>query len=153
MGRSWGEAGEYERARVRVQAFRCASGLGNPTSQDGASCFMSWGMSDSRQRTIYECPRVKAVSEEDALAAWQSALKSSQVLEMGQGWLEKLQHGFRPARVRVGWVENALRVLAELEDGDIFNPSVGMNEYAYAVGDVFEIFCVLWDRNRTGNFM
>lgn len=97
-------------------------------------------MDDMVSQAIYECARIKEISEEDPLEEWRSIFLNLQILEMGQGWLKKLQEGFRPARVRMGWAKKELRVLAEIEDADIFNPSVGMNEYAYALGDVFEIF-------------
>jgi len=42
--------------------------------------------------------------------------------------------------VRTGWRENSLRVLAELEDADIFTSATSHNQRMWELGDVLEIF-------------
>src|SRR4051812_42355417 len=61
-------------------------------------------------------------------------------LKMQQGWRSKLQKGFLPATVRVGWTKTAMIIEAELGDCDMFNPATKFNDVAFPLGDVFEIF-------------
>lgn len=61
-------------------------------------------------------------------------------LPLMQAWGEKPEERFRPADVRVGVRDDALWVLAELDDDDVFNPVTAFNEAAFQRGDVFEMF-------------
>lgn len=69
-------------------------------------------------------------------------MKTSFAVEwrMGQAWLPKPEANWKPAVVRAGWTARGLRVEAELDDLDVFNPARDFNEVAYTQGDVFEIF-------------
>ncbi len=57
-----------------------------------------------------------------------------------QAWLDELAAGFSPARVRTGWRGNSLLVFAELADLDIYNDATRLNQRAWELGDVFEMF-------------
>lgn len=59
---------------------------------------------------------------------------------MRQAWLEQQESAFRPCSVRCVWRPDALWILAELEDDDIFNPAKQFNEPTFMLGDAFEIF-------------
>lgn len=74
---------------------------------------------------------------------WQGieqAFAKSDCCQLQQPWLDECEPPFKPTQVRVGWRENALWVLAEMTDVDIFNPATQFNQEAYTMGDVFEIF-------------
>jgi hypothetical protein len=47
---------------------------------------------------------------------------------------------FSPGVVRAGWRGSSLMIFAELADSDIFNDATEMNQRAWELGDVFEIF-------------
>jgi hypothetical protein len=57
-----------------------------------------------------------------------------------QAWLDEPAAGFSPARVRTGWCGNSLLVFAELTDVDIYNDATTLNQRAWELGDVFEMF-------------
>jgi len=59
---------------------------------------------------------------------------------MRQAWRPEPEADLLPARVRVGWNQDAMLVEAELPDRDIFNPVTEFNQAAFNAGDVFEIF-------------
>ena len=59
---------------------------------------------------------------------------------MRQAWRSEPEVDFLPARVCVGWSQDAMLVEAELPDYDIFNPVTEFNLAAFNAGDVFEIF-------------
>ena len=59
---------------------------------------------------------------------------------MRQAWRSEPEVDFLPARVCVGWSQDAMLVEAELPDHDIFNPITEFNQAAFNAGDVFEIF-------------
>lgn len=59
---------------------------------------------------------------------------------MGQAWKSQPEENFRPARVQVGWQEDALLVLARLVDDCLFTQMTADNQNAWSLGDVFEIF-------------
>ncbi len=90
-----------------------------------------------RKKTI--CPRVTSfnLDEWDAAA---KAFEKSPPVYLHQHWLPHPQAGFLPSCVRTAWTNNALLVLAELDDADIFNPSREFNAPAFKRGDVFELF-------------
>ncbi len=69
-----------------------------------------------------------------------TVFREAPVCTMKQAWLPVPEPGFRPARVRTGWRPEALYVLADLDDADIFNPETRFNEPAFQFGDVFEMF-------------
>jgi hypothetical protein len=75
-------------------------------------------------------------SPEQVAGVFRDALE----LRMGQAWLPGPSPRFAPGRVRVGWTPQELLFLAELADGDIFNPETGFNQFFFQRGDVFEIF-------------
>ena len=90
-------------------------------------------------RQITVCPRVTSFNIDDWASASQAFKKSPSVC-LGQHWLPQPEAGFLPSRVRTAWTDNALLVLAELDDADIFNPSREFNAPAFKMGDVFEVF-------------
>jgi len=47
---------------------------------------------------------------------------------------------FQPASVRLGWNEQALLILADLEDATPVSSATGDNQRLWTLGDVFEIF-------------
>ncbi|MDB6019374.1 MAG: hypothetical protein JWR19_3863 [Pedosphaera sp.] len=57
-----------------------------------------------------------------------------------QAWLPETEADFSPGEVRLGWRGNSLLVFAELTDLDIHNPAIGLNQRAWELGDVFEMF-------------
>lgn len=59
---------------------------------------------------------------------------------LGQGWREAPEPGFRPGAVRVGYREQCLHVLAELEDESVATAAVRAGQRLWELGDVFEIF-------------
>jgi hypothetical protein len=73
-------------------------------------------------------------------AAIDDAFRGAAACTLGQTWLAAPAPGFRPATVRTGWRPDALYVLADLEDADIFNPETRFNEPSFQFGDVFEMF-------------
>lgn len=60
--------------------------------------------------------------------------------EFHQHWLKNRHERFQPARFRAARWEAALVVYGELWDRDIFNPATRLNEEAFTMGDVFEMF-------------
>ncbi|PAW82436.1 MAG: hypothetical protein B9S31_00500 [Spartobacteria bacterium Tous-C9RFEB] len=90
-----------------------------------------------RQNTV--CPRVIPFHLDDWASAAEAFKKSTPVY-LGQHWLPQPEARFLPARVRTAWTDNALLVLAELDDAGIFNPSREFNAPAFKMGDIFEIF-------------
>jgi hypothetical protein len=57
-----------------------------------------------------------------------------------QAWLDREETDFAPAVVRTGWRDNTLLLFAELTDLDIFNRATALNQRAWELGDVLEIF-------------
>ncbi len=57
-----------------------------------------------------------------------------------QAWRDEPEPQFRPCTVRCARTHEALWILAELDDNDIFNPVTQFNEPAFTKGDAFEIF-------------
>lgn len=60
--------------------------------------------------------------------------------EFRQHWQPSLTPGFRRGLFRAGCWSDALVVLGDLDDDDIFNPAARFNEEAYRHGDTFEMF-------------
>jgi hypothetical protein len=73
----------------------------------------------------------------DAVCA---AFASADSCTLQQAWLEKPEADFSPATVRVGWRENSLHLLAELDDADIFSRATAHNQRMWELGDALEIF-------------
>lgn len=63
----------------------------------------------------------------------------------------EFQHGevdlFREGRVRVGWDQHGLRVHAKLTDDSVFSRSTEDGQPMWKLGDVFEIFAKVTDRD------
>jgi LmbE family N-acetylglucosaminyl deacetylase len=57
-----------------------------------------------------------------------------------QSWRRKQEAHFAPMVVRIGWRGDALLVLAELTDADIFTNATKDNQRLWELGDAFEIF-------------
>jgi hypothetical protein len=69
-----------------------------------------------------------------------------------QAWLPENEAAFCPGEVRLGWRENSLMVFAELTDRDIFNSATRLNQPAWELGDVFEMFFKLEKMERYFEF-
>ena len=78
-----------------------------------------------------------APDEETSVVA---AFKKIPALVFEQRWRQTPSAGLRPGHVKVGWRENALWALAEMEDEDIYNLADGHNQSTWELGDVFEVF-------------
>ena len=77
------------------------------------------------------------------MAQWDSiraAFAQASGISMHQAWLPTPDPAFKPAKVRTGWTDTDLAVLAELEDDDIFNRATRLNDHTHVLGDVFEMF-------------
>ena len=59
---------------------------------------------------------------------------------MGQAWLTEPEANFAPAIVWTGWRGESVLVFAELSDRDIYNTATELNQPAFLMGDVLEIF-------------
>src|SRR5258706_5882095 len=80
-------------------------------------------------------------------ASVQRAFREATPVRLHQAWCARPVAGFAPAVVRTGWRDRALLVLAELTDADIFNRATKLNERAWELGDVLEIFLRPFDRD------
>lgn len=69
----------------------------------------------------------------------EKAFANADSCELVQAWRDSPELEFQPARVRVGWRDEALWVYAELSDRDIFNDATHLNDRTYELGDLFEI--------------
>ena len=78
----------------------------------------------------------------DNWQAVEAAFRGADFAPFQQGWTEQATTGFRPAKAAAAWTDDALIVLAELCDDDIYNtmPVSDFNQLAIQHGDVFEIF-------------
>ena len=88
---------------------------------------------------MISCQKLLAFAEtnlDDARAAFQSA----PALPLAQSWLPQPEADFLPGRVRIGWRDETMFALAELNDADIFTRATRLNEYTWELGDAFEIF-------------
>jgi len=91
------------------------------------------------QPPMLACGRLPEID----LHSWEAietAFQGAASCALKQTWLPAPEPVFRPAQVRTGWRPEALYVLADLEDADIFNPETRFNEPSFMVGDVFEMF-------------
>jgi hypothetical protein len=68
------------------------------------------------------------------------AFRSATPCLFEQAWLDKEAADFLPGVVRTGWRGDSLLVFAELTDSDIFNDATELNQRAWELGDVFEMF-------------
>jgi hypothetical protein len=75
-----------------------------------------------------------------SLEAAKEAFQAAPAVELDQPWLPAREPGFQPTTVRIGWLDDALLVLAEMQDTDIFSRSTALNQRMWELGDVFEIF-------------
>jgi hypothetical protein len=82
------------------------------------------------------------------LATVQRAFRAAAPCALQQAWLDRPEAGFAPAVVRTGWRDRTLLVLAELTDADIFNGARELNDRAWELGDVLEIFLRPADQER-----
>lgn len=74
------------------------------------------------------------------VASVRQAFSSATPCPLQQAWRNTVEPGFAPAVVRVGWRDNTLLVFAELTDADIFSSATRLNQRAWELGDVFEMF-------------
>lgn len=90
--------------------------------------------------SIVLCPRVSVDIAGASLSQAREAFAGAQPLSMSQTWRGSPEPGFRPATVRVGWQDERLLVLAELDDDDIWTAATGHGQRFWELGDTFEIF-------------
>jgi len=69
-----------------------------------------------------------------------SAFENAPAWELGQAWKPSAEEKFRLGRVQIGWQDEALFILARLDDDCLFTRMTADNQEAYLLGDVFEIF-------------
>jgi hypothetical protein len=74
------------------------------------------------------------------LASVRHAFQSATPCFFRQAWLDKEETGFSPGVVRTAGQGNLLLVFAELTDVDIFSWATKLNQRAWELGDVLEIF-------------
>jgi hypothetical protein len=72
--------------------------------------------------------------------AIQDAFSPVKPIPMRQAWRAKEESAFMPGLVRIGWHTNALLLLAELTDKDIFTRATKLNQRLWELGDSLEIF-------------
>lgn len=68
------------------------------------------------------------------------AFSSAPSWRFRQAWLSEEESAFLPGEARLGWRGNSILIFAELFDADIFNEATALNQRAWELGDVFEIF-------------
>src|SRR4051794_4375046 len=85
------------------------------------------------------CEPLPAFDDSD-LEAVRHAFRAVMPCVFKQAWFDEEEIGFLPGNVRVGWRENSLLVFATLTDADIFNGATMLNQRAWELGDVFEIY-------------
>lgn len=73
----------------------------------------------------------------DAIAA---AFQNAPHLSFGQAWLPQPEEKFRGGEVFLGWRDDAIHVLARLQDDDVYSTATADQEYMWQLGDVFEMF-------------
>lgn len=69
-----------------------------------------------------------------------AAFSDRNPLILNQAWLPEPEPDYQPAEVRTGWQKGFFCVFTVLQDRDIFNEARSLNECAWQLGDVFEIF-------------
>ena len=81
-----------------------------------------------------ECPELPAFETAAELNAARHEFRAAPVCKLQQAWRIEPEPGFAPAAVRVGWRNNALLLLAELNDADILHlraiPTNGCGNWA-----------------------
>jgi hypothetical protein len=85
------------------------------------------------------CPRLPAFK----IDSWKdinTAFFQAERCHLRQAWRTEAEELFRDGNVCAGWSDSSLFIYAELNDDDIFNPTVELNAPSYQAGDVFEIF-------------
>jgi hypothetical protein len=85
-------------------------------------------------------PCVRLAGEPADRAEVEVAFREVPAVALEQAWLAEPDRHFRPGSARFAYTEEALLVLAEFEDDDVFNPVFGFNQPAYEFGDVCEVF-------------
>ena len=86
-----------------------------------------------------ECRALPAFTV-DSLADIRATFAHADGCVLGQAWRSALEPDFTPGTVRVGWRGDALLILAELVDADIFTHATALNQRMWELGDTFEIF-------------
>ena len=78
--------------------------------------------------------------DKTSLEAVNEAFRDAASVELGQSWLSNRETKFRPGKVRIGWRDESLLVMAELDDDHIFSRASALNQKTWEMGDAFEIF-------------
>ncbi len=86
-----------------------------------------------------ECRELPAFAA-DSLEQVRAAFARADGCVLGQAWRAAPEPDFTPATVHVGWRGDALLILAELKDADIFTRATALNQRMWELGDTFEIF-------------
>jgi len=98
------------------------------------------------------CPELPAIETTADLIAVIHAFRAAPVCKLQQAWRTEPEPGFAPATVRVGWRDNTLLLLAELEDADVFTFARHNNERLWELGDTLEIFLRAADQPAYSEF-
>lgn len=102
-----------------------------------ATSFDRLGKSDGLAERAF----VSSLAEKEPQNFMQAAKMFSRrpAVALRQSWLDESEN-FRPGQAKVAHTRNALLVLTEFQDQDIFNPVTGFNNPSYQFGDVAEVF-------------
>lgn len=95
--------------------------------------------SPGKTAPLLECRELAAYAT-DRLDDVRAAFEGTDRCPLQQSWLAAPDASFAPAAVCVGWRGNSFRLLAELEDADIFSRATAHNQRMWELGDVLEIF-------------
>jgi hypothetical protein len=85
------------------------------------------------------CPELPAFDKAN-LGAVLHAFQAAPGCRLQQLWLAETEPGFTPTMVQAGWRNDALLLLAELKDADIFTFARHTNERLWELGDALEVF-------------
>jgi hypothetical protein len=90
--------------------------------------------------TVVSCRRAPVDVDASSLSTLREAFADAEPLVLKQAWRESPEPAFRPAVVRVGWQDDRLLILAELDDVDITTAATSHGQRFWELGDTFEIF-------------
>jgi len=78
--------------------------------------------------------------DRDDLRDTREAFATALTFELGQNWLTAPEPGFSSGKVKIGWRDDLLLVLAELDDELPSTRADAINQDLWKLGDTFEMF-------------
>lgn len=87
-------------------------------------------------------PEIPALDPADGTSI-RAAFRKAPQLKFGQSWAERPSRFLRKGTVRIGWQDDRLLYLADLDDRDLFTTATRRNQNLWQLGDVLEIFAGL----------